>query len=214
MRLKQPATPQQEPAASVSNCGADAVPTHEARFLQGPQSRGFELGKALSIFYKLMRDFRTFQFLTPCVPVFASARLADDDPLAACQYFRGRRVGNRMNGCDGTSNYCQRRKKIMVEQLDHFDEPTSEVEQLVVEDIHSTPPEIAATRVDCRAWLKSLPERTRHVAETLTTGEATSHVARMFGFSASRVSQLRRERYDAWREFQGEVVPATSSALA
>ena len=98
----------------------------------------------------------------------------------------------------------------MVEQLDRFDDPTNEWEQLVVEDKHSTPAEVASTRIDFRAWLESLPERTRHVAETLATGEATSQVARMFGCSASRISQLRRELYHAWLAFTGEVVPATS----
>jgi hypothetical protein len=133
---------------------------------------------------------------------------------AACQYFRGRRVGNRMNGHDISSAYCQRRKKIMVEQLNRFDEPKSEWEQLVVEDRHSTPAEVATTRIDFASWLESLPERTKQVAETLATGEATSHVARMFGCSASRISQLRAELYRGWRVFQGEDVPATASALA
>ena len=114
---------------------------------------------------------------------------------AACQYFRGRRVGNPMNGHDISSAYCHRRTEIRVEQLDRFDDPTSEWEQLVVEDRHSTPAHVAAIRVDFRAWLESLPVRTRQVAETLATGEATSHVARMFGCSASRISQLRRELY-------------------
>jgi hypothetical protein len=145
------------------------------------------------------------------------AELAFAGPLAryaACQYLRGRRVGSRMNACDVTSDYCHRRKKIMVEQLDHFDDPTGEWEQLVVEDRHSTPAEVATTRIDFGAWLESLPERTRHVAETLATGEATSHVARMFGCSASRISQVRRELYRGWLAFTGDVVPATSSALA
>ena len=95
----------------------------------------------------------------------------------------------------------------MVERLDRFDEPTGEWQELVVEDRHSTPADVAATRVDFRAWLESLPERTRRVAETLATGEATSHVARMFGCSASRISQLRRELYNAWRVFTGEAAP-------
>jgi hypothetical protein len=145
------------------------------------------------------------------------ADLAYAGPLAryaACQYFRGRRVGNPMNGHDITSAYCQQRKKIMVEQLDRFDDPTREWEQLVVEDKHSTPAEVASTRIDFGAWLESLPVRTRHVAELLATGEATSHVARMFGCSASRISQLRRELYHAWLAFTGEVAPVTSSALA
>ena len=145
------------------------------------------------------------------------ADLAYAGPLArygACQYVAGRRVGNRMNGHDVTSDYCQRRKGIVVEQLGHFDDPTSEWEQLVVEDKHSTPADVAATRVDFRAWLESLPERTRHVAETLATGEATSRVAQMFGLTPGRVSQLRRELYHAWLAFTGEVVPTTSLGLA
>ena len=145
------------------------------------------------------------------------ADLAFAGPLArygACQYLSGRRVGSRMNGHDVTSDYCQRRSGIMVEQLDRIDDSTGEWEQLVVEDKHSTPADVAATRVDFRAWLESLPERTRHVAETLATGEATGRVARIFGCSASRVSQLRRELYHAWLTFTGEVMPATSSALA
>ncbi len=44
------------------------------RFLQGPQSRGFELGEALSIFWELMRGFRALHFVGPCVTVFGSAR--------------------------------------------------------------------------------------------------------------------------------------------
>ena len=145
------------------------------------------------------------------------AELAYAGPLAryaACQYLRGRRVGSRMNACDVTSDYCQQRKRIIVEQLDHFDDPTNEWEQLVVEDKHSTPADIATTRVDFRAWLESLPERTRHVAETLATGEATSHVARIFGISPSRVSQLRQELYRGWLAFACEAAPATSSTLA
>jgi hypothetical protein len=144
------------------------------------------------------------------------AELAYAGPLArygARRYLSGRRVGNRMNACDVSSVYCQQRKRIMVEQLDHFDEPTSEWEQLVVEDKHSTPAEVASTRIDFRAWLESLPERTRCVAETLAMGEATSHVAQMFSMSASRISQLRRELHQAWRMFQGEAVPVTPSAL-
>ena len=127
---------------------------------------------------------------------------------AVAQFRAGRRVGCRMNGHDVTSDYCRQKKGLWLEQLDRYDDPTSEWEQLVVEDKHSTPADIAATRVDFRAWLESLPERTRRVAETLATGEATSHVARIFGCSSSRISQLRRELYLAWQVFQGELAPA------
>jgi hypothetical protein len=134
------------------------------------------------------------------------ADLAYAGPLAryaACQYLQCRRVGSSMNGNDVTSAYCRQKKGLSLEQLDRIDESTGEWVELVVEDRHSTPAEVATTRIDFGVWLESLPKRTKRVAEMLATGEATSHVARMFGCSASRVSQLRRELYVAWRLFQG-----------
>jgi hypothetical protein len=143
--------------------------------------------------------------------------LAYAGPLArygARQYLSGRRVGSRMNGHDVTSAYCRQKKGVSVERLDLFDDPNDEWQELVVEDRHSGPADVASTRIDFRAWLESLPERTRCVAETLATGEATSNVARLFDCSASRISQLRRELYHAWLAFTDEVVPATASGLA
>jgi hypothetical protein len=133
---------------------------------------------------------------------------------AVAQFRAGRRVGSPMNVRDLTSDLCRQQNGVSVEQLDQFDNPTDEWQQMVVEDRHSGPAEVAGTRIDFGDWLESLPERTRHVAETLATGEATSHVAQMFGCSASRISQLRRELYLGWLAFTGEVVPVTSTFLA
>ena len=142
--------------------------------------------------------------------------LAYAGPLARTtaqfQYFAGRRVGSRMNVGDVASNYCQQSKGILVGQLDCCDEPTGQWQEILVEDRHSGPAEVATARIDFAAWLESLPERTRHVARALATGEATSRVAQMFGCSASRVSQLRRELHHSWRTFQGEAVALPISA--
>jgi hypothetical protein len=133
---------------------------------------------------------------------------------AVAQFRAGRRVGSPMNVRDLTSDLCRQKNGVSVEQLDHFDNPNDEWQELVVEDKHSGPADVATTRIDFGAWLESLPERTRYVAETLATGEATSHVARMFGCSASRISQLRRELFNAWQGFQGEGTMVTSTAPA
>ena len=141
--------------------------------------------------------------------------LAYAGPLArygAFQYLGGRRIGSRMNVGDIASNYCRRSKGILVGQLDCYDEPAGQWQEILVEDRHSGPAEVATARIDFAAWLESLPERTRHVARALATGEATGHVAQMFGCSASRVSQLRRELHHSWRVFQGEAVALPISA--
>jgi uncharacterized protein (TIGR00730 family) len=50
------------------------------RFLEGPQPRRSELGRALGIFTEFIRGFRALHFVGPCVTVFGSARLKADDP--------------------------------------------------------------------------------------------------------------------------------------
>jgi uncharacterized protein (TIGR00730 family) len=67
-------------------------PPEIERFLQGPQPRGFELLRALRIFWELLRGFRALHFLRPCVTVFGSARFNEDHT-----YYRlARDVGSRL----------------------------------------------------------------------------------------------------------------------
>ena len=68
----------------------DRVP--EAKFLQGPQARGFELGQAVSIFRELIYGFRKLHFAGPCVTVFGSARF-DEHHL---YYKQARLIGRRL----------------------------------------------------------------------------------------------------------------------
>lgn len=72
--------------------GVGTPPPDEVRFLQGPQSRGFELGKAFRIFWEVMRGFRSLHFVGPCVTVFGSARFHEGHPY----YELGREVGARL----------------------------------------------------------------------------------------------------------------------
>ena len=76
-------------AAAGAHWEAGAAPQDEVLFFQGPQHRGFELGKAFKIFCEMMRGFRTFHFLAPCVTVFGSARFGEGGP----HYAQARAVG-------------------------------------------------------------------------------------------------------------------------
>jgi uncharacterized protein (TIGR00730 family) len=58
-------------------------PPEEIRFLQGPQPRAFELGRAVRIFFELLKGFRRLHFVGPCVSVFGSARFAPEHPFCA-----------------------------------------------------------------------------------------------------------------------------------
>ena len=99
----------------------------------------------------------------------------------------------------------------MVKRLDHYSEQEETWQEVLVEDRHTTPAEVARVRIDFRAWLSTLSRRDRKIALTLADGETTGTTARKFSLCDGRISQLRGELHDSWREFQGEE-PAPDSA--
>jgi hypothetical protein len=72
-------------------------------------------------------------------------------------------------------------------------------------DNRYTPADEAAFRIDFAAWLASLPDRKRHIAEMLAAGHATGVVAEMFDVTPGAVSQARAWLANHWRAFQGEM---------
>ena len=136
--------------------------------------------------------------------IFASPLTA----YAIKQVHAGRRVGSALNIKDISSTYCQHRKGVRMNRLDHYDVDEGGWLEIVVEDRRATPADIAATRLDFAAWLQTLRRKERRVAELLSTGESTKVAARRFRISPARISQLRRELRDCWLTFQGEPVPA------
>ena len=67
-------------------------PPKVVRFLEGPQRRGFELARALHIFFEFLRGFRVLHFVGPCVTVFGSARFHEAHP----HYRLAREIGSRL----------------------------------------------------------------------------------------------------------------------
>jgi hypothetical protein len=116
----------------------------------------------------------------------------------------GRKVGGTLNCRDVLSPYCQQKKSLLIERLDiHGIEEQMWVE-ILVEDKHAGPAETAISRIDFSTWLKRLPGRLRKIALFLANGETTSATAKRFRLSQGRVSQIRRQLYLAWHQFQGD----------
>jgi uncharacterized protein (TIGR00730 family) len=78
--------------ADAARWGKNGTPSEERKFLQGPQERGFELSKAVRIFFELLKGFRSLHFVGPCVTVFGSARFKEDHPY----YAMARSVGAKL----------------------------------------------------------------------------------------------------------------------
>lgn len=128
--------------------------------------------------------------------------------FAIRQVREGRKVGGKLNVRDVSSKYAQRAKRFTVERLDRFDADQGEWREVLIEDRHTGPAETAACRIDFNDWLRSLPRRSRRVAETLALGETTKKAARKHRVSPGRISQVRRELKDNWDAFHGGLAPA------
>jgi uncharacterized protein (TIGR00730 family) len=76
--VKAPGEPRIDPTASDPKAHPE-----EVRFLEGPQTRGYELRRAARIFSEFMRGFRALHFVGPCVTVFGSARFTAEHPYYA-----------------------------------------------------------------------------------------------------------------------------------
>jgi hypothetical protein len=129
-------------------------------------------------------------------------------------HFReGRRIGSQSNAHDVMSSRRLRQNGIVVRSLRERNERTGTWREIAVEDRHSTPSEIAGLRIDFCEWLKTLSNRDRRIAETLALGETTSNVAHMFGVTAARISQLRRQFFESWYKFFGELAEVGTPAV-
>jgi hypothetical protein len=126
----------------------------------------------------------------------------------------GRRVGCRLNRDDVSSFYGQRSHRIRVLRLDRFDSVENAWRPILVEDRSAGPDEIAAARIDVSEWFRRLPRRNRKIAQRLALGDRTRDVAKRFGLTSGRISQLRREFENSWNQFQGEAEPHAVPAAA
>ena len=126
----------------------------------------------------------------------------------------GRKVGGRLNCLDISGDYCQQKKNLLVERLDHYDSEEEAWAELLIADKHAGPADTAIVRIDFSTWLQRLPRRLRKIANVLATGETTTAVARQFDVSPGRISQIRKSLFHAWQQFMGEAPDATDTATA
>jgi hypothetical protein len=145
-----------------------------------------------------------------CLRLAERGKDVNDFPSALCT-FLGRAVksGRRLCGQEKTkdvlSPLAQRRHGFAVQPLPARSTLNGNVFDEALRDNTRTPPdEAAAFRCDFPAWLAALGPRHRALAEDMALGHATQDLARRYGVSASRVSQLRRAFHADWERFCGE----------
>ncbi len=66
------------------------------------------------------------------------------------------------------------------------------------------PAALATVLVDCQAWLPTLTDRECQFLEAFVRGDSGNEIARRFGVTKARVSQIRRELVNFWKAFTSE----------
>jgi hypothetical protein len=122
---------------------------------------------------------------------------------------RGRRVCGQEAGQEVLSPRAQARHGFAVRRLPEG--PTtlngSPLEEALLDNAVTPPPEAAAFRIDFPAWLATWPERDRRLIEALGLGERTLALAQKYGLTPGRISQKRRQYHDDWERFCGDLPP-------
>jgi hypothetical protein len=112
------------------------------------------------------------------------------------QVKRGRPAAGRMNAKDPLSRYAQISNGIQIDR-----QPTNWIDA-IVEDKRATVADQVAAKLDVSAWFATLTKRMKGIAKDLAFGCSTSEVARKYGVTAGRISQLRRTLEESWLAFQ------------
>jgi hypothetical protein len=126
----------------------------------------------------------------------------------------GRRLAGQESGRDVLAPAARQCHGFAVGRLPDYTTPYGGAwQESLVDNTRSPVDEAAAFRLDFPRWLATLAERDRRLVEDMTLGHRPGELARRFGLSAGRVSQLRRHYHAAWRRFHGEL-PAESACPA
>jgi hypothetical protein len=127
----------------------------------------------------------------------------------------GRHVGGRQETArDPLSQRCQHQHGVKVQSLNvvRGELHASDWRRLVIANNKASIPDTTAFRIDFAEWLRKLHRRDRRIIRALISGEHGFAVARRFGLSAGRISQLRRRYERDWQLFQGEPLPRHRAA--
>jgi hypothetical protein len=133
--------------------------------------------------------------------------------FAIRQVREGRRLGSSTNVKDVLSPYAQHLQRVNVGPLCR-QQANGDWEDLIVEDRHASPAEVATFKIDFADWLKQLKRSKRQLAVRLATGDTTSDAAVRFRLTLSRISQLRKVLRQSWDEFQGDLNQQAVLAVA
>lgn len=117
----------------------------------------------------------------------------------------GRRVCGQERARDVLSPVAQKKHNFSVGCLPDFSSLEGNIwDEALTDNTQSDVVDQVCFRLDFPRWRRSHTERDRRVIDDLIIGSRTQEVARRFGLTESRISQLRRAFADDWKQFCGD----------
>jgi formate dehydrogenase assembly factor FdhD len=124
---------------------------------------------------------------------------------AACAVKSGCRLCGQERANDVLSPVAQQQQHFAVEKLPDFSTlGGSPLEEALHDNTVSPVPDQVAFRLDFPAWLVTLSQRNRAMAEDMALGEKTQKLAEKYRVSEGRISQMRRYFEHDWSQFCGD----------
>ena len=117
----------------------------------------------------------------------------------------GRRICGQLKPKDVMSEKAQQKRGFSVSKLPDFSTLSENpLQEALMDNTVSPVPDQVQFRLDFPAWTKSRCQRDRRLIHDMATGERTQNLAKQFGLTQGRVSQMRREFKDDWDRFTGD----------
>jgi hypothetical protein len=122
----------------------------------------------------------------------------------------GRRLGGQERARDAMSASAQRKRGAVCSLAKAGSLLGGPLAEALLDNTVSPVPDQVAFRLDFPVWRRTRSERDRRMIDAMMTGESTAVLARLFGVSAARISQMRRAFHADWHAFCGEPAPQAS----
>ena len=123
---------------------------------------------------------------------------------AVWQIKDGRRVGKKQNVRDLYDIHARVKGGYQLWHIGLLRQKQCPWKEQLVDNRHTPVPDQAAFRIDFPEWRCTLSARDQRIVDELAAGERTSDVARKFGVSAGRISQMRGQLKKSWESFVGD----------
>lgn len=138
----------------------------------------------------------------------------------------GRRLCGQEKARDVLSSQAQQRQGFKVESLPistrtkhedlygtvHGQRLLDSYEERLRDNRQTPVPEQVCFRLDFPAWLVTRTSRDRQIIEKMSINDRTQDLARKFGLTPGRISQLRRDYCEDWSRFCGDLQDDPSPA--